>query len=294
MSSEGAGTRGAGAPAGGAGEPNHLRRVAIIWLIASAIATPLVVVFLGPALPFGDATSATRLQTFDMTVLLGIVTPIAAALAVYFAYALIVFRRRGDGSHEGVAIRDDRRIHIPWLAITIAIVFFLASFGTIELSDAGAGGGQGPSPAFKPAEAAGALPVQVIAQQWEFTYRYPTYGGLETAHLELPTGTEVALHVTSLDVVHSFWAPELGVKADANPGVDDVVYIETDQPRSFEIHCSELCGLWHGYMFDNGAIVSPAAFREWIAEQRRVMAPATRVLPQYSTHYFPEPQRRGE
>ena len=291
MSSEGVG--GAGA-AGAAREPNHLLRVALIWLVVAAIATPLVVAFVGPALPFGDATSATRLQVFDMTVLLGIVTPIACALAVYFAYALIVFRRRPADSPEGVAIRDDRRIHIPWLAVTIAIVFFLASFGTIELSDAGAGGGQGPSPAFEPAEAEDALPVQVIGQQWEFTYRYPTYGGLETAHLELPTGTQVALHVTSLDVVHSFWAPELGVKADANPGIDDVAYIETDEPRSFEIHCSELCGLWHGYMFDNGQIVSKAAFREWIAQQRQLMAPATRVLPPYSTHYFPEPQRRGE
>jgi cytochrome c oxidase subunit 2 len=282
-----------GAPAP-AREPNHLRRVAVIWLIVAAIATPLVVVFVGPALPFGDATSTTRLQVFDMTVLLGIVTPIACALLVYFAYALTVFRRRPADSPEGVAIRDDKRVHVPWLAITIGIVFFLASFGTIELSEAGAGGGQGPSPAFKPGEAQNALPVQVIAQQWEFTYRYPTYGGVETAHLELPTGTQVALHVTSLDVVHSFWAPELGVKADANPGVDNVAYVKTEKPRSFEIHCSELCGLWHGYMFDTGQIVSKPAFARWIAEQRLVMAPATRVLPKYSNQYFPEPQRRGE
>lgn len=292
MSSERPGT--GGQPGAGGGEPNHLRRIALIWLVVAAIATPLVVVFVGPALPFGDATSATRLQVFDLTVLLGVVTPIACALAVYFAYTLVVFRHREGGPTEGVAIRDDNRIHVPWLVVTIAIVFFLASFGTFELSKAGAGGGQGPSPAFKPSDAAEAMPVQVIGQQWAFTYRYPTYGGLETAHLELPTGTEVALHVTSLDVVHSFWAPEIGVKADANPGVDDVVYIKTEAPRSFEIHCSELCGLWHGYMFDNGKIVSPAAFHSWIAEQQRVMAPATRVLPKYSTQYFPEPQRRGE
>ena len=62
------------------------------------------------------------------------------------------------------------------------------------------------------------LPVQVIAQQWAFTYRYPTYGGVETPHLELPVDRNVELHVTSLDVIHSFWAHELGVKADANPG----------------------------------------------------------------------------
>ena len=70
------------------------------------------------------------------------------------------------------------------------------------------------------------LPVQVIAQQWEFTYRYPTYGGVETAQLVLPVDRQIAFHVTSLDAIHSFWAYQLGVKADANPGVDNVAYVK--------------------------------------------------------------------
>ena len=107
--------------------------------------------------------------------------------------------------------------------------------------------------------------VQVIGQQWAFTYRYPSYGGIETPHLVLPANTLIRLHVTSLDVVHSFWAYGLGVKADANPGVDNVVYVKLKGPRSFQLRCAELCGLWHGYMFDTGQIVTPAAFKTWIA-----------------------------
>ena len=57
----------------------------------------------------------------------------------------------------------------------------------------------------------------MIAQQWKFTYRYPTFGGFETNQLVLPDDTTIAFHVTSLDVIHSFWAYQLGVKADANP-----------------------------------------------------------------------------
>ena len=91
--------------------------------------------------------------------------------------------------------------------------------------------------------------MQVIAQQWEFTYRYPTFGGIETAQLELPVDRQIEFHVTSLDVIHSFWAPKLGVKADANPGVDNIAYTEPTKEQDFEVHCSELCGLWHGYMF---------------------------------------------
>jgi cytochrome c oxidase subunit 2 len=272
-------------------EPNHLRRIAIASLVLSAIATPIVVAVIAPTLPPGDATNASSGEVFDNTVLLGIVTPIAATILVFFAYTLVVFRHREDGPQEGVAIRGDSRVHVPWLVVTTVIVLFLAVFGTVELADAGSGGGQGPSPAFKPSGSA--LPIQVIAQQWEFTYRYPTFGGIETAHLELPVGRQVAFHVTSLDVIHSFWAPKLGVKADANPGVDNIAYVKPEEEESFELRCSELCGLWHGYMFDTGQIVSPSAFLRWIHEQRRVFAPATKVLPPYANHYFPEPDRRA-
>ena len=96
------------------------------------------------------------------------------------------------------------------------------------------------------------LPVQVIAQQWEFTYRYPTYGGVETPQLVLPVEQQIEFHVTSLDAIHSFWAYELGVKADANPGVDNVAFVKTKTAGTFQIRCAELCGLWHGYMFDTG------------------------------------------
>ena len=272
-------------------EPNHFRRIVIASVVLSAIATPIVVAVIAPSLPPGDGSSAATGQVYDNTVLFGIVTPIAASILVFFAYSLVVFRRREDGPAEGLAVRGDERVSVWWLAVTTVIVIFLAAFGTVELADAGAGGGQGPDPAFKPDGKA--MPVQVIAQQWEFTYRYPTYGGIETAHLELPVGRQVAFHVTSLDVIHSFWAPKIGVKADANPGVDNVAYVKPSEEEPFEIHCNELCGLWHGYMFDTGQVVSDAEFLRWIHDQQRVFAPAAKVLPKYSTHYFPEPDRRG-
>src|SRR5438270_167165 len=78
-----------------------------------------------------------------------------------------------------------------------------------------------------PTNAKHALKVQVIGQQWNWTYRFPAFGGLETDHLDLPAGTLIEFHVTSLDVTHSFWAYELGVKADAVPGADNVAFVHT-------------------------------------------------------------------
>ena len=75
------------------------------------------------------------------------------------------------------------------------------------------------------------LVVQVIGQQWKFTYRYPQFGGFETTQLVLPDNQWVQFHVTSLDVIHSFWAYQLGVKADANPGVNNVAYTKPTHSR---------------------------------------------------------------
>ena len=133
-------------------------------------------------------------------------------------------------SSDGPPIRGDSRIQLAWMVVTTATVLFLAGFGTYELLQSGAGGGQGPNAAFQPAGHAKAMDVQVIAQQWEFTYRYPTYGGVEVPHLVLPADTLIRLHVTSLDAIHSFWAYQLGVKADANPGVDNVAYVDDEGP----------------------------------------------------------------
>jgi cytochrome c oxidase subunit 2 len=272
-------------------EPPHFRRILILWAALSIIATPLVVFLWAPDLPPGNNSNAGSGQVTDNTVLLGVVTPIAALMIVYFAYVLIVFRRRDEGPGEGEAILGHQGIQTTWMAVTSVIVLLLATYGTVRLFDEGSGGGQGSDPVARPD--GHQLPVQVIGQQWAFTYRWPTFGGVETPHLELPVNRTIALHVTSLDVIHSFWAHDLGVKADANPGVDNVAYVTPAKVRGFSIRCAELCGLFHGHMFDTGQVVSDSAFLNWIHAQQAAFAPATGALPKYRSHYNPAPHRRA-
>jgi cytochrome c oxidase subunit II len=281
-------------PAGGmAGEVNHARRFGTIWVLASLVATPLVIFLLGPSLPPGHGSEQASGHVTDNTVLLGMATPVLLLVVTYLLYAVIVFRQPAGGALEGPAVRGHAGLQTTWIVITSALVLSLAAYGTTRLlADNGAGSGSGPKPLTVPAGEK--LPVQVIAQQWAFTYRYPTYGGVETTHLELPVNKMVELHVTSLDVIHSFWAYQLGVKADANPDVDNVAFVKPTKIETFEVHCAELCGIWHGGMFDHGHVVSDSDFESWIHEQQRVFAPATKVLPKYSKTYLPEPVRRGE
>jgi cytochrome c oxidase subunit 2 len=270
--------------------------VVALWLLANAIMLPIVIWLLGPGLPPGNGTVESHGQVVDNTVLLAIATPVALGVLVYFGYALWAFRERSPETVvDGPAIRGDATVQFWWLTITTVLVLFLAAYGSVRLLSDGSGGGQGPNPIAIPASAKAHPPlqVQVIAQQWQFTFRYPAYGGVETPALELPTNTTVEFHVTSLDVIHSFWAYQLGVKADANPGVDNIAYVTTEGPLNFNVHCAELCGVWHGYMFNRGRVVPKAQFASWIAQQRRQYAPATKTLPPYSKTYFPPPLRRG-
>ena len=272
-------------------QTNHFRRLMIIWIAASVVATPLVILLLGPIFPPGNASVQAAGHTRDTTVLAAVATPVLMLVVLYLIYAIVFFRQEPGAVLEGPAVRGDARVQTAWIVVTSILVLGLAAFGTAELVGNGSGSGEGPNPAFVPSGKK--LQVQVIAQQWAFTYRYPSFGGVETPHLVIPVDTTIELHVTSIDVIHSFWAYQLGVKADANPDVDNVVFVKPTKREAFNIRCSELCGIWHGYMFDTGHVVSPAAFQTWIKQEQTKFAPVTHYLPPYSTTYLPEPTLRG-
>jgi cytochrome c oxidase subunit 2 len=274
----------------------HFRRFLLIWIGLSVVATPLVAILLDPELPPGTEADDAAGQQVDNGVLTAIATPIVLFVLVLLAYVLVAFRQRGPKLEDGPRVYGHRGAQTAFITSAVVIVLALFAYGTWRLLEPGAaGGGQGPTP-LSPASLAdneAALPVQVIGQQWQFTYRYPTYGGLQTPHLVLPVGRSVELHVTSLDVTHSFWAYQLGVKADANPGVDNVAYVTPSDTGTFDVRCVELCGIWHGYMFDTGRVVAEDEFMTWIREQQRFFAPVQRYLPPYSRTYSPAPTRRG-
>jgi cytochrome c oxidase subunit 2 len=272
-------------------QPNHFRRFMVLWLVASVIATPLVAIFLGPVFPPGNASVEASGHVTDTTVLATVATPVLMLVVLYLVYAIIFFREGVDSVTEGPAIRGDSRVQIVWIVITSALVLALAGYGSAELINDGAGSGQGPNPAFAPSGKP--LKVQVIAQEWMFTYRYPSYGGIETPHLVIPDNQLVQFNVTSLDVIHSFWAYQLGVKADANPQQNNIAYVTPTKLGPFSIRCAELCGIWHGYMFDTGRVVTAAAFQSWIKSQQKQFAPIAKDLPPYATTYLPQPSGRG-
>ena len=272
------------APAGAA-EPRHGLRIFLIWLVASAIADPIIWFVWGPHMPPGAMSSTAASQQTDMTVMAVMSAPVLLFVLVYFIYALIVWRQKPGDEEDGPPIHGNARVSASWIIGTAVIVLGLFVYGTVELIvPAGAGAGEGNTPIWRPSGGT-PLQVQVIAQQWRFTYRYPQFGGFETTDLLLPAGREVQFNVTSLDVIHSFWAIQLAVKADANPQLNNVAYTKTVHTGTFTVRCSELCGLWHGAMFDTGRVVSVAAFQAWATRTEAQLAALTKQLPPYALTY---------
>ena len=262
-------------------------------MVLSAILDPLYYFLAGPHIPPGTMTDIAQGAQFDFNVLFVIALPVLLAVWIYLVYAIVMWRasRGGPEPVGGPAARGHFGIQVGWILTTTVIVLFLAGFGTYELvQPGGAGGGQGSSPIWTPTSKT-ILPIQVIGQQWKFTYRYPTFGGFETDQLVIPDDTTIEFNVTSLDVIHSFWAYQLGVKADANPDYNNVAYTTTRQLGSFIVRCAELCGIWHGAMYNIGRRGDAPAVRGMGEAHRGEAAPQHQVAASVRSHLHAGCQR---
>ena len=276
----------------------HALRLLVAWAVLSVIG---IVVALQVHMPPGDQTRQGGEESSIIQLMLVLATPVFVGVVLYVLYSAFVFRQPPGSLEDGPRSLGDLRLQVAWVTVTAVVVFILAGFGIAELassSDTTDFNTAAYQSLGAPGERIGAgagheLQVQVIGQQWYFTYRYIDYGGVETDHLELPVDANIVFHVTSTDVIHSFWAYELGIKADANPGVDNIAYATTMHTGTFTVRCAELCGLWHGNMFDTqGKVVSQAEFTSWIKDQQASQAGLK--LPPYSPQYFPSPRVKGD
>jgi cytochrome c oxidase subunit II len=93
--------------------------------------------------------------------------------------------------------------------------------------------------------------LRVDARAERFFWRFTRADeGVETAgRLTIPVGRPVDIHVTSADVIHSFWIPRLGGKIDAIPGHTNVIRLIADRPGVYRGQCAEFCGTGHANMF---------------------------------------------
>ncbi len=106
-----------------------------------------------------------------------------------------------------------------------------------------------------------AMVVKVIARQWSWTFDYEN--GKETTVLKVPVRKPIKLLITSTDVLHSLYIPAYRIKEDAVPGRETHLWFLPDELGSFDLFCTEYCGVSHSDMITKVEVMSQQDFNAW-------------------------------
>ena len=196
-------------------------------------------------------------------------------------YCLIKFRRQRGGP-EPAQIRGNTPLEIGWtvgaaailLVLTVVTFIFLGDINNPRKSETPvptqAAGTKLASVDQKPppGPARNYLRIKVNGQQYLWRYDYPTREQVFSYYdMVVPTNTTVLLDITASDVIHSWWIPDFGGKADAVPGYTNKTWFRVEKPGTYVGACAELCGENHADMRNRVIAVPPEEYRAWIARQ---------------------------
>jgi cytochrome c oxidase subunit II len=243
-------------------------------LVGMAGAPPAVA---GPLTPdTGGSPNADDIDTlYRIALYIGLVVFLLVEATLIWSIVRYRRRRGGPGASQ---IRGNTPLEIGWTVGAALILVVLTAVTFLYLDDIRDPPEAGPlaraavdqRPAPEPS-----LEIDVNGQQYLWRYTYPGGAPLYTFYeMVVPTDTTVTLDITSSDVVHSWWIPELGGKADAVPGHTNHTWFRVPREGVIRGVCAELCGYNHADMRASVRAVSPAAFREWARRKRAQIAAA--------------------
>jgi cytochrome c oxidase subunit 2 len=197
-----------------------------------------------------------------------------ALIVVFMIYSIVVFRRKTGDTSDARHIEGNTRLEVTWTIIPLVTVLAFSFLGARSLAETQAIGDS-------------IIEVDVIGSQWSWRFEYPDLG-IVTNELRLPVGRQALLHLSSTDVIHSFWVPEFRVKQDALPGGADFTRDLRVTPTligEYKVRCAELCGLQHAYMEAPVIVLADADFQSWVAAETGLSAdPVERGQKWYTTY----------
>jgi len=236
-------------------------RRGVVWqlLLFTAIAAVITAVMaLYPHwLPATASEQADRIgNVFWFTTI--ICAGIFAIVAAVLAYSLLKFRAPRDDNFEtdGAPIHGHTGLEIAWTAVPFVLVTAIGIYSAIVLAQNDKVGNN-------------PLRINVTAQQFAWSFKYPQHQDFATTTLRLPLGRTVRFHFAALDVLHSFWVPEFSQKQDTVPGIDTYLTVTPNKVGTFPIVCTELCGLGHALMRSTVVVMKQQAWQKWISSSTK-------------------------
>jgi cytochrome c oxidase subunit 2 len=111
--------------------------------------------------------------------------------------------------------------------------------------------------------------VHVIGHQWWWEFDYPDLGIVTANELHVPVNTNVYITLDSVDVIHSFWVPQLSGKTDVIPGQTNHMWFRADETGDYHGQCAEFCGLNHANMRIKVVVETNDDFKAWAKNQQQ-------------------------
>ncbi len=210
-------------------------------------------------------------------VICGIIGIVVFGVMIYS----MIHHRKSKG-YQPASFHDNPRLEIIWTIIPFLILVGLAIPATkvlIRMEDSRKSD----------------VTIKIVGYQWKWQYQYLNEGisffsNLSTPYdqienrqkkgqwyllevdkpLIVPTHKKIRFLVTSNDVIHSWWVPELGVKRDAIPGFMHEAWAQITEPGTYRGQCAELCGINHGFMPIVVQAVSDKEYDAWVKQQPKV------------------------
>ena len=138
----------------------------------------------------------------------------------------------------------------------------------------------------EPSQAAAAT-IDVAGHEWWWEVSYPNQGAVTANEIHIPVGEPVEIKLTSDNVIHSFWVPELSDKLDVIPGKTNTLWLQADQAGEFRGQCAEFCGVGHALMQFIVVAQPPDQYRDWLAHEAGGSAqPSDSLIAQGQQVYF--------
>jgi cytochrome c oxidase subunit II len=224
-----------------------------IGVVAGGVAAAVALAV--PWLPVSASKEAGRID-FEFWFVITICIVIFAVVVAVILYSVVRFRAADDDDSDGPPIHGNTRLEIAWTIIPTVLVTAIGITSAIVLSR-------------DDALAKNTLRIDVVAQQFTWTFKYPS--GLTSATLSLPKGREAQLRFQSKDVIHAFFVPQFRENEDIVPGLTTTINVTPTRLGTYPVICNELCGLGHSTMRSTAVVMEPAAFDKWLKGQSKAV-----------------------
>jgi len=217
---------------------------------------------------------------------------VAIGIVVFGVMLISIVKHRKSAGHQAAQFHESTKVEVIWTIIPFAILIGMAIPASQTLI------------AMEGSSEDADMTIKITGYQWKWHYEYlgedlGFYSNLTTPReaihnqaekgehyllevdnpLVLPVGKKVRFLLTSNDVIHAWWVPDLAVKKDAVPGFINEMWTRINEPGTYRGQCAELCGRDHGFMPVVVEALPEAEFENWLKKRKGNAPTQTAALP---------------